>query len=423
MSVRNVLGLILGGGVGTRLFPLTKMQAKPAVPLGGKYRLIDIPISNCLNSGITKIQLLTQYLSASLHQHIYETYKFDAFSGGFVQILAAAQMEEQEPTESWYQGTADAVRKQLHEILTIRPSEILILSGDHLYQMDYTEFVALHRERDADVTIAVQPVTAEDAGRFGILQTDKRGRIVAFREKPQTAEERAGLESGEDPDKPYLASMGIYIFQPDVLEILLTEHDESDFGKHIIPAAMDAYRVYAYPFSGYWEDIGTIRSFFEANLALARPNPPLDLYNPNWPIYTHPRYLPNSRIEDCELDNALISDGCMIQKATIRESIVGLRSIVGQNAHLERVVVMGADDYESDEQRIANRNAGIPDVGIGANCQITEAIIDANARIGNNVTVNCHAPDEPEIEAEFFSIRDGVVVIPQGAIVPDNTVI
>jgi glucose-1-phosphate adenylyltransferase len=423
MSVKNVLGLILGGGVGTRLFPLTQKQAKPAVPLGGKYRLIDIPISNCLNSGISKIQLLTQYNSTSLHQHIYETYKFDAFSGGFVQILAAAQMGEREPISSWYQGTADAVRKQLREILSIRPSEVLILSGDHLYQMDYGEFVGLHRERDADVTIAVQPVTAQDAARYGILQTDERGRIVAFREKPKTPEEQAGLESGDDPDKPFLASMGIYVFRTDVLETLLTEYDEEDFGKHIIPIALESYRVYAYPFSGYWEDIGTIRSFFEANLALARPDPPFSLSDPSWPTYTRPGYLPNSRIEDCTLDHTLISDGCIIQKAKICEAVIGLRSFIGPDTELERVVVMGADYYETEDQKLANRKARIPDVGIGADCHISEAIIDANARIGNHVTIHRHSPDEPDVETETYSIHGGVVVIPQGAILADHTVI
>jgi glucose-1-phosphate adenylyltransferase len=423
MSMKNVLGLILGGGVGTRLFPLTQKQAKPAVPLGGKYRLIDIPISNCLNSGITKIQLLTQYNSTSLHQHIYETYKFDVFSEGFVQILAAAQMGEREPVSSWYQGTADAVRKQLREILSIRPSEVLILSGDHLYQMDYGEFVSLHRERDADVTIAVQPVTAQDAARFGILQTEERDRIVAFKEKPKTAEELAGLESGDDPEKPLLASMGIYVFRTDVLEALLTEHDEEDFGKHIIPIALETYHVYAYPFSGYWEDIGTIRSFFEANLALARPDPPFSLSDPSWPTYTRPSYLPNSRIEDCTLDHTLVSDGCIIEKANIREAIIGLRSLVGPETEIERVVMMGADYYETNDQKLANRKARVPDIGIGARGHISEAIIDANARIGNHVIINRHSPDEPDLETDIYSIRDGVVVIPQGAIIPDHTVI
>jgi glucose-1-phosphate adenylyltransferase len=421
MSVKNVLGLILGGGVGTRLFPLTQRQAKPAVPLGGKYRLIDIPISNCLNSGITKIQLLTQYNSTSLHQHINETYKFDAFSGGFVQILAAAQMGEHEPGSYWYQGTADAVRKQLREILSLRPSEVLILSGDHLYQMDYGDFVGLHQERDADVTIAVQPVTSQDATRFGILQTDERGRITAFREKPKTPEEQAGLESGDDPTKPFLASMGIYVFRTEVLESLLTEHEEEDFGKHIIPIALNTCRVYAFPFSGYWEDIGTIRSFFEANLALARPDPLFSLSNPSWPIYTRPSYLPNSRIEDCDLDRTLISDGCIIQKANIQDSVIGLRSLVGPGTHLERVVLMGADHYETAGQKLSNRNARIPDLGIGIGCHITEAIIDANARIGNHVTINHHSPEEPDVETEAYWIRDGIVVVPQGAILPDHT--
>jgi glucose-1-phosphate adenylyltransferase len=421
MSVKNVLALILGGGVGTRLFPLTQKQAKPAVPLGGKYRLIDIPISNCLNSGITKIQLLTQYNSTSLHQHINETYKFDAFSGGFVQILAAARMGEREPGSYWYQGTADAVRKQLREILSLRPSEVLILSGDHLYQMDYRKFVGLHQERDADVTIAVQPVTSQDAARFGILQTDERGRIVAFREKPKTPEEQAGLESGDDPTKPFLASMGIYVFRTEVLESLLTEHEEEDFGKHIIPIALETFRVYAFPFSGYWEDIGTIRSFFEANLALTRPDPPFSLSDPSWPIYTRPGYLPNSRIEDCELDHTLISDGCIIQRAHIHDSVIGLRSLVGPDSHLERVVLMGADHYETASQKLANRNARIPDIGIGIGCRISEAIVDANARIGNRVTISRHSTDEADVETESFSIRDGIVVVPQGAILPDNT--
>ena len=315
------------------------------------------------------------------------------------------------------------MRKQLREILTVRPSEVLVLSGDHLYQMDYSEFVGLHRERDADLTIAVQPVSAEDAARFGILQTDERGRIIAFKEKPKTPEEQAGLESGDDPDKPFLASMGIYVFRPDVLETLLTEHDEEDFGKHIIPIALKTYRVYAYSFSGYWEDIGTIRSFFEANLALARPDPPLDLHDPTRPIYTRPSYLPNSRIEDCELDETLISDGCIIQKSHISEAVIGLRSVIGRGTRLERVVIMGADYYETDTQRIANRNARIPDIGIGANCHISEAIIDRNARIGNNVTINRHSPDEPDVETGTFSIRGGVVVIPQGTVIPDGTVI
>ncbi len=420
MPMKDVLGLILGGGVGTRLFPLTKVQAKPSVPLGGKYRLIDIPISNCLNSGITKIQLLTQFNSASLHQHIHETYKFDAFSEGFVQILAAARTLQ---TDTWYQGTADAVRKQLREILTVRPSEVLILSGDHLYQMDYGEFVHLHRERDADITIAVQPVSEDEAGRFGILQTDERGRIISFKEKPKTPEERAGLESGEDPDKPFLASMGIYIFKTEVLETMLREHSEEDFGKHIIPIALESYRVYAYSFSGYWEDIGTIRSFFEANLSLAKPDPPFNLYDPVMPIYTRPRYLPNSFLENCELNHALISDGCIIQEATVNEAIVGLRSVIGRGSHLNRVVIMGADYYETETQRLSNRGANIPDIGIGTNCNIAETIIDANARIGNNVTINAHSPEEPEVEADNYVIREGIVVIPRGAVIPDNSTI
>jgi glucose-1-phosphate adenylyltransferase len=289
--------------------------------------------------------------------------------------------------------------------------------------MDYGEFVGLHRDRDADVTIAVQPVSAQDAARFGILQTDERGRIVAFKEKPKTPQEQTGLESGNDPDKPFLASMGIYVFKTDVLETLLTEHGEDDFGKHIIPVALETYRVYAYPFSGYWEDIGTIRSFFEANLILARPDPPFSLSDPSWPIYTRPTYLPNSRIEDCDLDRTLISDGCIVHRAHIRETVIGLRSIVGPDTEMERVVMMGADYYETEEQKLANRKARIPDIGIGIKGHINEAIIDVNARIGSHVTINRHSPDEPDMETDTYSIRDGVVVIPQGAIVPDHAVI
>jgi len=413
------MALILGGGRGTRLYPLTKLRAKPAVPIGGKYRLIDIPISNCLNSGIHKIYVLTQFLSASLHRHIYQTYKFDLFAGGFVYILAA---EETPSGMDWYQGTADAVRKQLPRFAHARVEDILILSGDHLYRMDYSEFVEWHREKRADVTIAVQPVARADAPRFGILKTDEDGRIASFHEKPQ-ADELEGLESIPDSDRPYLASMGVYIFRPDVLREMLGETDAEDFGRQIIPAAIESRRVYAFPFDGYWEDIGTIRAFYEANLALTLPEPPFDFYDPRRPIYTRPRFLPSSRTDGCHLERTVLAEGCLIQQSDIRESVIGLRSVIGPDARMMRTVMMGADFYETPEQKAENRHLGRPDVGVGRGSNIEGVIIDKNARIGEGVTIRPHAPDEGMVETENYVIRDGIVVIPKNAVIPDGTVI
>nr|HID14631.1 glucose-1-phosphate adenylyltransferase [Anaerolineae bacterium] len=417
--MRDVMALILGGGRGTRLYPLTKLRAKPAVPIGGKYRLIDIPISNCLNSGIHKIYVLTQFLSASLHRHIYQTYKFDLFAGGFVYILAA---EETPSGMDWYQGTADAVRKQLPRFAHARVEDILILSGDHLYRMDYSEFVEWHREKRADVTIAVQPVARADAPRFGILKTDEDGRIASFHEKPQ-ADELEGLESIPDSDRPYLASMGVYIFRPDVLREMLGETDAEDFGRQIIPAAIESRRVYAFPFDGYWEDIGTIRAFYEANLALTLPEPPFDFYDPRRPIYTRPRFLPSSRTDGCHLERTVLAEGCLIQQSDIRESVIGLRSVIGPDARMMRTVMMGADFYETPEQKAENRHLGRPDVGVGRGSNIEGVIIDKNARIGEGVTIRPHAPDEGMVETENYVIRDGIVVIPKNAVIPDGTVI
>ncbi len=419
MSMQDVMALILGGGRGTRLYPLTKLRAKPAVPIGGKYRLIDIPISNCLNSGIHKIYVLTQFLSASLHRHIYQTYKFDLFSGGFVYILAA---EETPSGMDWYQGTADAVRKQLPRFAHARVEDMLILSGDHLYRMDYANFVELHCEKRADVTIAVQPVAQADAPRFGILKTNGNGRIISFHEKPRP-DELEGLESIPDSDKPYLASMGIYVFRADILRKVLEESDAEDFGKQIIPAVIESLRVYAFPFAGYWEDIGTIRAFYEANLALTLPDPPFDFYDPKRPIYTRPRFLPSSRADGCDLERTVLAEGCLIQDSDIRESVIGLRSIIGPEARVTRTVMMGADFYETPEQKAENRHLGRPDVGIGRGSVIEGAIIDKNARIGEGVTIRPHAPDEGMVETENYVIRDGIVVIPKNAVIPDGTVI
>ncbi len=417
--MRDVLAIILGGGRGSRLYPLTKLRAKPAVPIGGRYRLIDIPISNCLNSDIHKIYVLTQFLSASLHRHIFQTYKFDLFSGGFVDILAA---EETARGMDWYQGTADAVRKQLVHFFNTRVEDILVLSGDHLYRMDYGEFVGFHRERRADVTIAAQPVTISAASRFGILKTDEDGRIISFHEKPQE-DEIEGLECIPDSDRPCLASMGIYIFRADVLRKMLEESDAEDFGKQIIPQAIQSRRVYGYLFDGYWEDIGTIRSFYEANLAMTLPNPPFDFYNPQHPIYSRPRFLPPSRADDCHLDSVALAEGCIIDRADIRESVIGLRGVVRVDAHLTRTVMMGADFYETPEQKAENHRLGIPDVGIGRGSRIEGAIIDKNARIGESVVIRSREEEAEFIETENYTIRDGIVVIPKNAVIPDGTVI
>ena len=419
MAMQDVLALILGGGQGKRLYPLTKLRAKPAVPIGGKYRLIDIPISNCLNSGVHKIYVLTQFLSASLHRHIYQTYKFDLFSGGFVYILAA---EETPSGMDWFQGTADAVRKQLARLASAFAEDVLILSGDHLYRMDYAEFIELHREKRADVTIAVQPVARADAPRLGILKTDEDGRITAFHEKPQ-AGKLDGLESLPGHDKPYLASMGIYLFRMDVLRKVLEESDAEDFGRQIIPAAIEKLRVYAFPFAGYWEDIGTIRTFYETNLALTLPEPPFDFYDSRHLIFTRPRFLPPSRADGCDLERTVLAEGCLIEDSHIRESVIGLRSIIGPDVRITRTVMMGADFYETPERKAENRRIGRPDVGIGRGCTIEGAIIDKNARIGAGVTIRAPAASEGMVETEDYVIRDGIVVIPKNAVITDGTII
>ncbi len=419
MLLQDVLAVVMGGGRGARLYPLTKLRAKPAVPLASKYRLIDIPISNCINSGITRIFVLTQFLSASLHRHVYRTYKFDVFSGGFVEILPAEQTLTR---ADWYQGTADAVRQQVHRFLSREPEDVLILAGDHLYRMDYSQFVRFHRESRADVTVAVLPVSAADAPRLGILHTNDEGRIVAFREKPQGAEELHGLESRHGDERPYLASMGVYVFRMDVLVRLLEESSGDDFGKHIIPSAIESARVYAFPFDGYWEDIGTIGAFYEANLALTRQNPPFDFYDPHQPIYTRPRFLPPSRIDGCRMERVVVAEGCWLYDSDIEECIIGLRSVVRPGAQLRQVVMMGADFYEDDDERTENRRLGRPHVGIGKGAHIERAIIDKNARIGQGVVIRSHE-GEPDHEEEYYAIRDGIAVIPKNAVIPEGTTI
>ncbi len=416
IMMQDVLGVILGGGRGTRLYPLTKKRAKPAVPLAGKYRLIDIPLSNCLNSGVDKIDILTQFKSASLHRHIFHTYHRDKFTEGWVEILAAEQTLE---NTQWYQGTADAVRQQLVEIRAAGTEYVLILAGDHLYRMDYSKFVQFHIDTQADITLAVQPVSAQEAPALGILKRDTDGEIVSFTEKPPP-DKLEGLESISG-DEPYMASMGIYVFSTALLFELL-EAPGDDFGKEIIPAALPNRKVMGYIFDDFWADIGTIRRFYEVNLALASPDRPFDLNVPHRPIYTHARFLPPSESHGSQLNEVLLADGSQIYGSQISNSVIGLRSIIREDTVIESSVLMGADYYETKEDQEENRSTGRPDVGIGPGTTIECAIIDKNARIGRNVHIR-HLPDRPDEEHENWVAQDGLIIVPKSAVIPDGTVI
>lgn len=412
-SLNDILAVILGGGQGKRLFPLTMMRSKPAVPIAGKYRLIDIPISNCINSDIYRIAVLTQFNSVSLHRHITRTYNFDSFHTGWVQIWAAEQtMERME----WYQGTADAVRKQLFEIQMSRSKYVLILAGDHLYRMNYSKMAQYHWENNADVTVAVQPIGRNDASRFGILKQDEEGEIIDFAEKPKDPAILDSFGSRDDPEKPYLASMGIYLFNIDTLvDILSMDHgteDFDDFGYDIIPhCVQNDPHVYGYEFNGYWRDIGTIRAFYETNLALTMPNPAFDIYNPDQRLYTHARFLPGSRLADCKLNNVLIAEGCGISNTEIDHSVIGLRSMIKGGTRIKDTVIMGGDYYDDSGE--------IP-MGIGENCDIEGAIIDKNVRIGHDVCIKPF-PQGTEIDDETYTVRDGIVVIPKRTVLPPGT--
>ena len=366
--MKTVLGLVMGGGQGSRLYPLTKLRSKPAVPLAGKYRLIDIPISNCLHAGIDKIAILTQYNSVSLHRHIQRTYARDMFTEGWVQILAAEQTPR---STGWYQGTADAVRQQLMEIEAARAKYVLILAGDHLYNMDYRAFVDYHVKTGADITMAVQPVAADIAPAMGILKRSHDGQIESFTEKPATTA-LAGLESMPDPQKPYLASMGIYVFQTDLLFEALNAEGH-DFGNHIIPNALTDYRVMGYVYDGYWADIGTIRAFYEVNLEMALPERPFDFYTPGRPIYSRARFLPATEVYGARIEDALMADGCRVADAEITHAVIGLRSQIGSQTRIRASVLMGADYYETDADRAENRRRGRPDIGIGQGAVIEGA--------------------------------------------------
>ena len=421
--MRKIVTAILGGGQGARLFPLTRYRAKPAVPVAGKFRLIDIPISNSLHARIEKIYVLTQFNSASLHRHISQTYRFDVFSRGFVNILAAEQSVR---NRDWYQGTADAVRQNLPRLIHNRPTEVLVLSGDQLYRMDLRSFVGWHRENQADVTVAVSAVPREEASAFGVMKIDETGRIVDFIEKPMDPElledlvvPRATLERLGFPPKDgfCLASMGIYTFQPQVLSDLLEGSSGTDFGREIIPTAVRDLRVFAFGYPGYWRDIGTISAFHEANLELTQPVPPLDLFSPETPFYTHPRFLPGTKIDDCSVQQSLVSEGCVLSGARISQSVIGIRSVVRQGSVIERSIIMGANSYEwgpGDDDR--------PALGIGRQCVIRNAILDLDTRIGDGVQL-INADGVQEADDENYAIRGGVIVVPRGAQIPAGTVL
>lgn len=411
----DILCLILGGGRGTRLWPLTKDRAKPAVPIGGKYRLVDICVSNCLNSGIHHIAVLTQFNSVSLNRHIAQTYHFDFFHAGWVQILAA---EQTATITDWYQGTADAVRKHMGDIRSIDAKDVLILAGDHLYRMDYSKMIQQHRAEHADVTVAVKPVSQRDTSRFGILKMSSEGRIDTFVEKPRDTDQLAGLKSTNIQDLPYMASMGIYVFKKQILAELL-DSDYVDFGRDVIPAAINAYTVSGYPFEDYWEDIGTVRSFYDANLALVQPKPPFVFNNTVWPVYTRPRFLPGCRFNEVKLDHVLMADGCFIEKAEIYNSLIGNRSAIWQDAVIRDTVMMGSSYYETETEP---QLFEVPAIGVGQGSYIEGAIIDRNVRIGPGVRIEPFPPDT-NIDEKDWVVRDGIVVIPHHTAIPEGTVI
>ncbi len=421
--MKDVVTVVMGGGQGSRLWPLTRDRAKPAVPVGGKFRLIDIPISNSLHAGIDKIYVLTQFNSASLHRHIAQTYRFDIFSGGFVNILAA---EQGLTNRDWYQGTADAVRQNLHRVTELGPRDVLVLSGDQLYLMNMEAFVRGHRERQADLSIAVKAVRREDASGLGIMRADPGGRIVEFVEKPSdplvldslALDEPALRQLGfAAPAGTLLASMGMYVFRSATLAELLAGTTVPDFGRDIIPQAIGTHRVYAHAHNGYWSDIGTIPHFHQANLELTQPVPPLDLYDPNFRIFTHARFLPGTKIHHCDVNSSILCEGSILSGSHISDSIIGIRAFVRDGSEIERSVIMGASTFENfrgDDGRLP--------IGIGRNCEIRGAIVDFNARIGEGSRL-VNEPAVQHADADNYCIRGGIIVVPRDAEIPPGTVV
>ncbi len=423
--MKNIIAVIMGGGAGTRLFPLTQRRAKPAVPLGGKYRLIDVPVSNCINSGINRQLVLTQFNSASLNRHINRTYLFDRFSSGFVQIIAAEQTRD---SGDWFQGTADAVRQSLRHMRPHQHDHALILSGDQLYRMDFREMYEQHLENDADLTVACLPVSGNDATSLGILQTAEGGRINRFVEKPP-GDKLAGLESEvpeelQNQGRIYLGSMGIYLFKREILEeALAIDPSHTDFGKEIIPDAIGNKKVFSYLFDDYWSDIGTIRSFFDANLDLAKAQPAFNLFNENAPLHTRARTLPPAKLHDCTISNSIICEAAVISHSSIRDSVIGLRASIKANCHIERSIVMGADFYPWDDPEKRRVEVDAPaNPGIEEGCIIRNTIIDRNVAVGKNCRITNDGGVQ-EYDGEFYYIRDGLVVLPKNAVVPANTMI
>ncbi len=423
--MKDVVAVIMGGGQGSRLFPLTRDRAKPAVPVAGRVRLIDIPLSNCINSGITQAYVLTQFNSASLNKHITNTYHFGTLTDGGVHVIAA---EQTATNRNWFQGTADAVRRSLHHMIGPRTRHVLILAGDHLYRMNYAQFVRRHEESQADVTVAACPQAEENASSFGLMHVDEAGMITRFAEKP-TGGTLEGMRVNPDAvvggmraGAPFLASMGIYIFNPQVLrELLVANPDSHDFGKEIIPAALDGYRMAAHFFHGYWEDIGTIQAFYRANIALTQPGQ-MSLYDPDFPIYTRPRYLSPTRFNDASIERALIAEGSILGNCRVKNSVIGIRSRIEHNVELDGALLMGNDFYETETEIAAAEAKGIPPLGIGEGTTIRTAIVDKDARVGRG----CALVNEKNVENEdglYHYIRDGIVIIPRNAIVPDGTVI
>ena len=426
-KVKQVLAVIMGGGRGTRLYPLTAERCKPAVPLAGKYRLVDIPISNCLNSGYNRIFLLTQFHTASLHRHVQSTYHFDSFGGGFVDILSAEQTEK---TSDWYQGTADAVRRNLIHFRTFAHDLVLILSGDQLYKMDFHKVVEQHLATQAEVTIAAIPVPVSKVEGLGLMRVNDDLSIAQFAEKPKDPAVIQGFTISPtieatltpSPQKRCLASMGIYVFNRATLAEAL-DNTMKDFGREIIPSLLGRKRLFAHIFEGYWEDIGTVRAFFEANLALAQPLPQFNLFDPTSKIYTHGRHLPAAKINRCEIDHVLIGEGSIVTDSSLKRCIIGIRSFLGEHAHLEEVVVMGADYYETDEVQQNNAARGIPQMGIGSGCRINRAIIDKNTRIGERCVLSPDGKPDGTYAGGAVIIRDGILIVPKGAVVPPGTTV
>ena len=417
--MKDVLAVILGGGRGTRLHPLTLHRSKPAVPIAGKYRIIDIPISNCLNSDLRRIFVLTQYNSESLNKHIGLTYKFDLFSSAFVSVLAAEQTEE---SGDWFQGTADAVRQNKRHFANHEFRDVLILAGDQLYHMDFARMLETHRRHVADVTVAVTPVHTEQATGFGILKMNGLGRITHFEEKPP-AERLPSLVSEIPALGPGLiASMGIYIFKGEALEAALKNPALVDFGRHVIPDALARARVQAHVHRGYWEDVGTIRSYYQANLALCQPVPPFDFYEASRPVYTHPRFLPASKVESCVVTNSLLSEGCIVVGAQIERSVVGIRSRIGRGAQVRESLILGADYYQTLDELERGAGRGTPPIGVGEDSVVTGAILDKNARIGRGVRIVNEAKVQ-EKDGEGYYIREGIVLVPKNGVIPDGSVI